>query len=60
MSYLKLGWNWIRLAITQNLRIQVFLFLYSVADPEPAIASRRQHERFFEREFTVLHRFPAS
>lgn len=60
MSYLKLGWNWIRLAITQQWEIQVYSVLSSLADPQPAIASKRQQIASFEREFTVLSRFPAS
>jgi hypothetical protein len=60
MSYLRIGWNWIRLAITQQWKIQVYPFLSSLPDPQPAIASKRQHNDTFEREFTVLSRFPAS
>jgi len=60
MSYLKLGWNWIRLAITQQWKIPVYWFLFSSPDPQPAIASKRQHDDSFKREFTVLSRFPAS
>lgn len=60
MSYLKIGWNWIRLAITHQWKIQVYPFLSSLPDPQPAIASKRQHNVAFEREFTVLNRFPAS
>lgn len=60
MSYLKLGWNWVRLAMTQQWPIQVYWFLSRATDPEPAMASRKQHERSLKREFTVLHRFPAS
>lgn len=60
MSYLKLGWNWIRLAITHQWKIQVYPLLSSLPDPQPALASRRQQNDSFEREFTVLSRFPAS
>ena len=60
MSYLKLGWNWIRLAITQQCNIQLIRFLPSVPDPQPAIASKRQHDDSFKREFTFLSRIPAS
>lgn len=60
MSYLKLGWNWIRLAITQQFKIAVHSFLSSDPDPQPAFASRRQQEDTLKREFTVLSRFPAS
>ncbi|WP_250121434.1 hypothetical protein [Chroococcidiopsis sp. CCMEE 29] len=60
MSYLKIGWNWIRLAITHQWKIQVYRCLSSLHDPQPALASKRQHNDSFEREFTVLRRFPAS
>jgi len=60
MSYLKLGWNWIRLAITQQWNIQLVRFLSSAPDPQPALASKRQLDDAFKREFTVLNRIPAS
>jgi hypothetical protein len=60
MSYLKLGWNWIRLAITQQWNIQLVRFLSSAPDPQPALASKRQLDDSFKREFTVLNRIPAS
>jgi len=60
MSYLNLGWNWIRLAIAQQWKIQVFSFLFSAPDPHPAMASRKQHPRSLNREFTILSRIPAS
>ena len=60
MSYLKLGWNWIRLAITQQWNIQLIRFLPSGSDPQPAIASQRQHDVSYKREFTVLSRISAS
>ncbi|MBI4780753.1 MAG: transposase [Oscillatoriophycideae cyanobacterium NC_groundwater_1537_Pr4_S-0.65um_50_18] len=60
MSYLKLGWNWIRLAITHQWKIQLHPFLSSVPDPQPAIASKRQYDDTLKREFTVLSRIPAS
>lgn len=60
MSYLKLGWNWIRLAITHQWNIQAYPFLSSLPDPQPALASKRQQNDSLKREFTVLSRFPAS
>jgi hypothetical protein len=60
MSYLKLGWSWIRLAITYHWKIPVFQVLSSLPDPQPAIASKRQHQDSLRREFSVLSRFPAS
>jgi Transposase DDE domain len=58
MSYLKLGWNWMRLAITKQWKIHLFQVLSSASDPQPAIASKRQHTQSFQREFTVLSTFP--
>ncbi|MBD2055631.1 hypothetical protein H6F88_06305 [Oculatella sp. FACHB-28] len=58
MSYLKLGWNWIRLAITQQSDIQVHRFLSSALDPQPSLASKRQLGDALNREFTVLCRIP--
>jgi hypothetical protein len=60
MSYLKIGWNWIRLAITEQTQIALYRFLSGAPDPEPATASRAQYELSFQREFTVLKGIPAS
>lgn len=60
MSYLKLGWNWIRLAMTHHWKIHLFQFLSSAPDPQPALASKRQLEQSLKREFTLLNYFPAS
>ncbi len=58
MSYLNLGWNWIRLAITHQWKIQVVQLPSSLPAPQPAIASKGQHNEFLKREFTVLSRIP--
>jgi hypothetical protein len=60
MSYLKLGWNWIRLCLTQQWQIQVHLRLPSAPDPQPAMASSKQHQQSKKLEFTVLSGLPAS
>ena len=60
MSYLKLGWNGIRLAITQQWKFHVYPLLPTAPDPQPAIASKRQSDHSFRREFTVLSCIPAS
>lgn len=60
MSYLKLGWNWIRLALTEQWNIQLYWLLSGAPDPEPALASQRQLNYALQREFIVLSRFPAS
>jgi hypothetical protein len=59
MSYFKIGWNWIRLAITRQFDIDVYRFLSSAPDPQPSFASKRQREEEYQREFTVLSRIPA-
>jgi len=59
MSYFKVGWNWIRLAITRQLDIDVYRFLSSAPDPQPSFASKRQREDTYQREFTVLTCIPA-
>jgi len=60
MSYLKLGWNWVRLAITHPWKIQGCPFLSSDPDPQPAVASQRQLDDALKRQFTVLSCIPAS
>ena len=44
-SYLKIGWNWIRTALSRGLALLVKLHLSGEPDPDPAMASRRQFER---------------
>ncbi|MDW8317091.1 MAG: transposase [Anaerolineae bacterium] len=41
-SYLKIGWNWIKLALVQGLDLITHLHLSGEPDPEPAISSRTQ------------------
>ena len=60
MSYLKLGWNWIRLCLTRQWQIQVHVLLPSTADPQPSMASSKQHQQSLKREFIVLSDLPAS
>jgi hypothetical protein len=44
-SYLKLGWNWVKLALTKGDTLITRVHLSSAEDPEPAMASRRQAQR---------------
>jgi hypothetical protein len=44
-SYLKLGWNWVKLALTKGDTLITRVHLSSAKDPEPAMASRRQYQR---------------
>lgn len=47
-------------AITHQWKIQVYPFLSSSPDPQPAIVSHRQQDDALRREFSILSRFPAS
>ena len=42
LSYLQIGWRWIRRCLAQGLSISNHLELPADPDPEPARASRRQ------------------
>ncbi len=42
-SYLKIGWNWIKRALSQGWALLTRLLLRGGPDPEPAKASRKQH-----------------
>ncbi len=53
-SYLKIGWAWVKTALTQGWELFQTLFLNGQGDPQPAIASRQQHKRKkYRLEFTV-------
>jgi hypothetical protein len=41
-SYLKIGWNWVTYALTRGYELYTWVYLSSEADPEPAMASRKQ------------------
>jgi len=41
-SYLKIGWLWVPYALTRGYELYTWVYLSSEADPEPAIASRKQ------------------
>src|SRR5688572_28921998 len=41
-SYLKIGWYWVMYAIIQGYELYTTVFLSSEADPEPAMASKKQ------------------
>jgi len=42
-SYLKIGWNWIKRALSQGWALITRLCLLGGSDPEPAKASQKQH-----------------
>lgn len=41
-SYLKIGWLWVAYALTRGYELYTWVYLSSEADPEPAMASRKQ------------------
>jgi hypothetical protein len=41
-SYLKIGWKWVERALSRGYELVTRLYLAAEADPEPAMASRRQ------------------
>jgi len=41
-SYLKIGWSWVSYALTRGYELYIWVYLSSEADPEPAMASRKQ------------------
>jgi hypothetical protein len=52
-SYFRIGWEWLKGCVHQNWTLFSALVLRGGADPEPAIASNKQTQRQFEREFIV-------
>jgi hypothetical protein len=44
-SYLKIGWKWIKRALSLGWTLSTRLYLSGAPDPEPAKASRKQHAR---------------
>jgi hypothetical protein len=54
-SYLKIGWSWVKLAISRGYELMTRLHLSAEADPAPAMASKIQHQKqpqlFFALEF---------
>jgi hypothetical protein len=44
-SYLKIGWNWVKLALSKGYELITRLHLSPEADPVPAMASKTQHQK---------------
>jgi len=42
-SYLKIGWKWVKRALSKGWALITRLYLSAAPDPEPAMASRKQH-----------------
>ena len=54
MSYLKIGWLWLRQQFRKRWPVMPPFQLDPEPDPEPAMASRRQAERH-KRQWTIAH-----
>jgi hypothetical protein len=44
-SYLKIGWKWVNRALSKGWDLITRLYLSGAPDPEPAMASRKQHAK---------------
>jgi hypothetical protein len=44
-SYVKIGWQWVRYALSRGYELISSVYLSSERDPEPAIASRKQDQQ---------------
>jgi len=51
-SYLKIGWDWVNLALNRGETLISRLTLSPEPDPEPAMASRKQHQKRIQPRFT--------
>src|SRR5919197_4884828 len=53
-SYLKIGWNWVKLALSKGLNLITTVHLSSACDPEPAMASKRQYQHDCQTRFAYV------
>jgi hypothetical protein len=53
-SYFRIGWEWIKTALENGWKLIRRVRFTSNYDPEPAMASRKQHEkRLYRLEFEI-------
>ena len=52
-SYMRIGWEWVKSALTNGWELFQTLCLNGWTDPEPAKASRKQDNKQYQLEFTV-------
>jgi len=50
-SYLKIGWNWVKLALVRGYDLLTRVHLSSACDPAPAMASKRQYQHACQTRF---------
>jgi len=53
-SYLKIGWHWVKLALSKGLDLITTVHLSSACDPEPAMASKRQYQHDCQTRFAFV------
>jgi hypothetical protein len=51
-SYVKIGWNWVKWALSRGGKLIPPLHLASNRAPEPAMASKRQYQHDCQTRFT--------
>ena len=52
-SYLKIGWAWVKRSLCRGETLQTGLALSPKPDPEPAMASRKQHQKRSQPRFLL-------
>ena len=53
-SYFRIGWEWLKTALNQGWKLIQHVRLLGNHDPDPAMASRKQHEnRIYQLEFNI-------
>ena len=53
-SYLKIGWKWVLRALIKGYELITSMFLSPLPDPEPALASYKQHEKRKQKRIWTL------
>jgi hypothetical protein len=52
-SYLKIGWAWVKRSLNRGQALRTGLLLSPKPDPEPAMASRKQHQKRAQPRFLL-------
>ena len=52
-SYLKIGWNWVKRALSRGEALITRCALSAEPDPEPAMASKKQHQKRTQPRFLI-------
>jgi hypothetical protein len=52
-SYLKIGWNGVKLALSRGYELLTSVHLSALPDPVPAMASKIQHQKQSQRFLTL-------